>query len=544
MNFRQSWHLSKDKKSNLSNSPKNNFIKNNISIKDIEILFNKNKISNNNSIKLKELILKTNKKNLHENNFLKKIQKQNSFHIKAPEQRIRFKSAYPDKKNNFVKMNSNINLNPKILFKNEKMKFPLLKEKSITKNDNIKIKIRPLSDYHSKMEEKNNKSIKLKFLLKNHTNINIFKLKKNENKITKKLLKNENEKLKKQQKEEEDRIKKEKEEEEERIKKEKEEEEKRRKKEEEKKRKKEEKKGRKEFEEKMRKKEEEKKIKKEKEEEEKKRKEEEERRRKKEEKKRRNELAERRRKELEEEKKRRKELEEEEEKRRKELEEEEEKRRKELEEKRRKKEEEKKRKEEEKRKKEEEAFKMKFEKEEKGKKEIKKEDVEEIQVCKDKSSKGVNMRFDKELCDKIVSSLPKRKKTNLKEFKNKIKSKTKDLTEIERAFVLFKWIGQNIDYDLKNLNAGKSVDCSKEGVFRTGKTVCSGYSNLYKDIAIYLNLEVKSITCYAKGEGYIPGQKIHVFETNHEINVIKLDGKWYHIDSTWGCWAFKWKCVY
>ena len=346
---------------------------------------------------------------------------------------------------------------------------------------------------------------------------------------TKKLLKNENEKLKKQQKEEEDRIKKEKEEEEERIKKEKEEEEKRRKKEEEKKRKKEEKKGRKEFEEKMRKKEE---------------------------KKRRNELAEKRRKELEEEKekrrkkleeeeeKRRKKLEEEEEKRRKELEEEEEKRRKELEEKRRKKEEEKKRKEEEKRKKEEEAFKMKFEKEEKGKKEIKKEDVEEIQVCKDKSSKGVNMRFDKELCDKIVSSLPKRKKTNLKEFKNKIKSKTKDLTEIERAFVLFKWIGQNIDYDLKNLNAGKSVDCSKEGVFRTGKTVCSGYSNLYKDIAIYLNLEVKSITCYAKGEGYIPGQKIHVFETNHEINVIKLDGKWYHIDSTWGCWAFKWKCVY
>jgi transglutaminase/protease-like cytokinesis protein 3 len=100
------------------------------------------------------------------------------------------------------------------------------------------------------------------------------------------------------------------------------------------------------------------------------------------------------------------------------------------------------------------------------------------------------MRFDKELCDKIVSSLPKREKTNLSEFKKKLKSKTNDLTEIERAFVLFKWMGQNIDYDVKNKNAGKRVDCSKEAVFRTGKTVCSGYSRLYEDIAIYLNLEV------------------------------------------------------
>ena len=95
-------------------------------------------------------------------------------------------------------------------------------------------------------------------------------------------------------------------------------------------------------------------------------------------------------------------------------------------------------------------------------------------------------------------------------------------------------MGQNIDYDVENKNAGKSIDCSKEGVFKTGKTVCSGYSGLYEDIAIYLNLEVKSVTCYAKGAGYIPGQKIHAFETNHEYNVVKLDGKWYPIDSTWG----------
>lgn len=57
---------------------------------------------------------------------------------------------------------------------------------------------------------------------------------------------------------------------------------------------------------------------------------------------------------------------------------------------------------------------------------------------------------------------------------------------------------------------------------------------MYEDIAIYLNLEVKCVSCYAKGAGYLSGKKIHNFETNHEYNVIKLDDKWYPIDSTWG----------
>ena len=144
-----------------------------------------------------------------------------------------------------------------------------------------------------------------------------------------------------------------------------------------------------------------------------------------------------------------------------------------------------------------------------------------------------NMKLDKDLCDKIVSSLPKREKTNLTKFKNTIKSETENLTEIERAFVLFKWMGQNIDYDIKNFNLGKSVDCSKEGVFKTGKTVCSGYSNLFEDIALFINLKVKSVSCYAKGAGYLPGQKIYASETNHEYNVINLEGNWYPIDSTW-----------
>ena len=95
-------------------------------------------------------------------------------------------------------------------------------------------------------------------------------------------------------------------------------------------------------------------------------------------------------------------------------------------------------------------------------------------------------------------------------------------------------MGQNIDYDVKGLRSGKNIDCSKEGVFKSGKTVCSGYSNLYCDIALYLDLNVVCIPCYAKGSGYIPGEKITASSTNHEYNAINLDGKWYPIDATWG----------
>ena len=137
---------------------------------------------------------------------------------------------------------------------------------------------------------------------------------------------------------------------------------------------------------------------------------------------------------------------------------------------------------------------------------------EEEKEGKDKLSKKPNSIFDRDLCDKIVSSLPKREKTTLKEFKKTIKSKTENLSEKEKAFILFKWMGQNIDYDVKNKNLGKRVDCSKEGVFRTGKTVCSGYSNLFEHIALYLNLKVESVPCYAKRAGYIPERKYMLFQ--------------------------------
>jgi len=158
----------------------------------------------------------------------------------------------------------------------------------------------------------------------------------------------------------------------------------------------------------------------------------------------------------------------------------------------------------------------------------KNEEPKAINDAKKKEDKPLN----KKNCQTLVSSLPMRTKTNLPALKNTMRSKTKDLSEKEKSYVVFKWECDNIDYDVQSYFEGRDVDCTPEGVFKKGKTVCSGYSRLYKDITSHLGLNVLCVNCYAKGFGYQPGEKFT--ETDHEYNVVNIDGKWYAIDCTWG----------
>ena len=167
---------------------------------------------------------------------------------------------------------------------------------------------------------------------------------------------------------------------------------------------------------------------------------------------------------------------------------------------------------------------------------IKNEMTENIE--KEKNTQlGIKSTINKEKCNTLLSQLPKRETTNLTSFKESIKNLTLTLTPLEKSYILFLWIGQNVDYDAQGYFAGTDVDVTPEGVFNNGKTVCSGYSRLYRDIGIYLDLIIENVSCYAKGVGYEPGDKF--YSTNHEYNVIKLNDIWYPIDSTWGAGHIK-----
>ena len=150
----------------------------------------------------------------------------------------------------------------------------------------------------------------------------------------------------------------------------------------------------------------------------------------------------------------------------------------------------------------------------------------------DKVNNHKELSYNKDICKKIASSLPARKEGDYSTFKRTIKEKTEKLNDTEKSYVLYLWICENISYDTYALINPIFVVRNPESVYDLGKSSCIGYSNLFKDLSDFLNLEVKCIECYVKGYDYNVGSII--FNSNHEYNVIKLNNKWYHIDCTWG----------
>ena len=104
-------------------------------------------------------------------------------------------------------------------------------------------------------------------------------------------------------------------------------------------------------------------------------------------------------------------------------------------------------------------------------------------------------------------------------------------TEPEKARIIFSWIAYNIIYDVPAYLSGNYGDLSPEGVLQSRKGVCSGYANLYKALAKAMNLDVVVVEGYAKGYGYVVGNNTQI---NHAWNAVKINTKWYLLDSTWG----------
>ena len=116
---------------------------------------------------------------------------------------------------------------------------------------------------------------------------------------------------------------------------------------------------------------------------------------------------------------------------------------------------------------------VKKEEKQERKEEIKKEEIKQetnIPTQPKQSS------FNKELCKSISNDLPKRTQTTLQDLKNIIQSKTTNLSDKEKCFIVFLWITDNISYDADSFFAFFIVDVTPEGVFRNGLTVCSGYA--------------------------------------------------------------------
>lgn len=101
----------------------------------------------------------------------------------------------------------------------------------------------------------------------------------------------------------------------------------------------------------------------------------------------------------------------------------------------------------------------------------------------------------------------------------------------EKAWVLFRWISEHIDYDVVAFNSGRYYDTSCSTTLKRGKAVCGGYAELVETMFESVGIPTFTISGYARGAGFSPGESTR---SNHAWNAAKLDGKWYLMDATWG----------
>ena len=98
-------------------------------------------------------------------------------------------------------------------------------------------------------------------------------------------------------------------------------------------------------------------------------------------------------------------------------------------------------------------------------------------------------------------------------------------TEESQAFLVYCWLCKNLSYYI-----GSNPDNTPLGALQKRITQCSGYSRLYKELLKIF--KIKSVLVHGIGRTYNldPRPKTE----NHEWNAIKLNGKYYLCEVTWG----------
>ena len=150
----------------------------------------------------------------------------------------------------------------------------------------------------------------------------------------------------------------------------------------------------------------------------------------------------------------------------------------------------------------------------------------------EKNIKSLLKEINYSKIDKIIEKTPDRAGTTLENLIKYFQKKSKKLSEVEKAWLIYKWITLNIEYDFAGVN-NKNYDISEEATLKRGKTICSGYSNLYKKICDNLELIVEIIGGYSKGFNFELTDKFEQSES-HAWNAVKINGEWYFVETTWG----------
>lgn len=103
-----------------------------------------------------------------------------------------------------------------------------------------------------------------------------------------------------------------------------------------------------------------------------------------------------------------------------------------------------------------------------------------------------------------------------------------------RFYSLYRWVTSNISYDVDSLREGHVTNDENlpDAVFERKLAVCDGYSKLLAAMTSHAGLDIEYVSGRANG---LSGRLSTILagDEGHAWNVVRLNGYWYPVDSTW-----------
>lgn len=137
------------------------------------------------------------------------------------------------------------------------------------------------------------------------------------------------------------------------------------------------------------------------------------------------------------------------------------------------------------------------------------------------------IKEDFTLIDKHADKAPAYLKRSIPALVNYLIKPAEDETQKVRA--IFRWISQNITYDVDAYFDQRLIVEEPEKVIRRGRAVCGGYAQLFKRMCKEAGIQSEIIAGWSKG--YIEQLSP---KPNHAWNAVKINQQWHLLDVTWG----------
>jgi transglutaminase/protease-like cytokinesis protein 3 len=130
-----------------------------------------------------------------------------------------------------------------------------------------------------------------------------------------------------------------------------------------------------------------------------------------------------------------------------------------------------------------------------------------------------------EIIDKSLQDLPRKEEVNFLQMVNKMVNAKKEYSfnEVESAYLVFKWISQNIDIIFFNEDLDEPINA-----YNSGKGTSKALSSLFNNFCTYLKVKSNSIS------GYLKWRNLNDCEIqnkgNYTWNYIEIKGEYYLLD--------------